>query len=542
MMPGSSSVAGLLFGLMRAPAGACLLSLLLAGCESINPGILPHQEDPSRAAVDLVESGRGEAAAVILHRDSLPRGIPATGGDKILQTSASESSPQERQDRPAMLPAPELAEGEPKTADIWSFTLPRALAQALFANPDLVALRGQIHVNEAAIGVAKTYPWNPFVQAQFFPRGTPFIRNDPGMPASGTGYSNYYIWAMQRFELAHQTSHRIDSAMAAMSQVQWNIFQAELLNVAQTSRLYFSALYQKGIYDLSRETAELNEQLLQVVERRFKANLAKAADVTTTRVVARQTRRQSELARTTYEAALLALRQQLNLPMTAPVVLTERLADLRWLSLCPEGGDERAVAAELVEGRPDVRAAQAGVKVFQANLGLARAARIPDLSAGPIYETASDTTKYLGLRVQMNIPIFDTGTPLVRQREAEVNQQQLTYEQLKDRAALEAEAAIDQFERVRKSAAKAAEGRPDNIATEVAEITRQFEAGQADVLAVLATQNNLLQERRLSLDLLNQLAQSASAVIQTTGLPLRRVIRCADPLGPPTVPEAATAP
>ena len=329
-----------------------------------------------------------------------------------------------------------------------------------------------------------------------------------------------------------------------MSQVQWNIFQGELLNVAQTSRLYFSALYQKGIYDLSRETAELNEQLLQVVERRFKANLAKAAEVMTTRVVARQTRRQSELARTTYEAALLALRQQLNLPMSSPVVLTERLADIRWLSLCPEGGaaNERALAAELVEGRPDVRAAQAGVKVFQANLGLARAARIPDLSAGPIYETASDTTKYLGLRVQMNIPIFDTGTPLVRQREAEVNQQQLTYEQLKVRAALEAEAAIDQFERVRKSAAKAAEGRPDNIATEVAEITRQFEAGQADVLAVLATQNNLLQERRLSLDLLNQLAQSASAVIQTTGLPLRRVIRCADPLGPPTVPEAATAP
>ena len=43
-----------------------------------------------------------------------------------------------------------------------------------------------------------------------------------------------------------------------------------------------------------------------------------------------------------------------------------------------------------------MRAAHAGVKVFQANLGLARAARIPDIKAGPIYETASDTTSTWG--------------------------------------------------------------------------------------------------------------------------------------------------
>ncbi len=481
-------------------------------------------------------------------------------GKKVLQTSAVSSAgagPGTPAPRPAatgqytspeVLPALTQAPAELKLAtngDVWSFTLSRALAQSLFTNPDLVTLRGQVSVNEAAVGVAETYPWNPFVQAQFFPRGHPFVANTPGMPASGTGYSNYYVWAMQRFELGHQRSYRIDSAMAAMNQVQWNIFQGELLNVALTTRLYFSALYQKELHDLARETAELNEHLLEVVERRFKANLAKAADVLTTRVVARQSRRQSELARTTYEAAMLALRQQLNLPMDAPVVLAERLADVRWLSLQPEGGAlaEHLLAAELVEGRPDVRAAQAGVKVFQANLGLARAARIPDIQAGPIYETASDTSQYLGLRVQMNLPIFDTGTPLVRQREAEVNQQQLTYEQLKVRATLEAEAAINQFERVRKSAEKAASARSGTIASELTEINRQFEAGQADVLAVLATQTNLLQERRLSLDLLNQLAQSASAVIQTTGLPLRRVIHlCADRLAQPVAPEAAKAP
>jgi outer membrane protein TolC len=62
------------------------------------------------------------------------------------------------------------------------------------------------------------------------------------------------------------------------------------------------------------------------------------------------------------------------------------------------------------------------------------------------------------------------------------------------------------------------------------QIVALFEAGQADIVAVLTTQTNLLQERRTYLDLLNQLAQSAAAVIQATGLPADRVI-C---LQPPT--------
>ena len=60
--------------------------------------------------------------------------------------------------------------------------------------------------------------------------------------------------------------------------------------------------------------------------------------------------------------------------------------------------------------------------------------------------------------------------------------------------------------------------------SELKEMTSLFEAGQADIIAVLTTQNNLLQERRIYLDLLNQLAQSAATLIQATGLPPNRVI------------------
>lgn len=421
------------------------------------------------------------------------------------------------------------------SSELMTLTLQGAVATGLVRNPDLVTLRGQEGVSVAVLGVAETYPWNPFVQSQFFPNGKPLNRGSG--PGDGSGKSNYYVWVMQRFELAHQQRHREESATAALTQVQWNIQQGELLNIAQTMRFYYAALYQRQLRDLAREAADLNVKLLGVVERRFKANLAMAAEVTTARVAARQTRRQADLAESTYQTALLALRQQLNVPLDTPIELSEKLTDAAWSPVRslddspvvpgPDAMSTKALATQLVEGRPDVMAACAGIMVAQANCQLANAARIPDLQAGPIYDTGDDGTRFLGFRLQMDIPVWNSGAPLACQRHAEMHQQMLTHDQLKERAALEAQMAIDRYERARALAEKS---RPefadfsDPLPAELRDITAQFEAGQADVLAVFLTQNNLILDHRAYLDLLNELAQSAAAVVQATALPPEQLV------------------
>jgi outer membrane protein TolC len=416
---------------------------------------------------------------------------------------------------------------------------------SLTQNPDLVTLRGQIGVNQAMVGVARTPIWNPFIQAQVFPRGRPFVPTDPAVPASGAGLSNFYVWAMQRFELAHQRRFRTESALAALNQVEWNVFQGELLNVAQTVRLYLAVLYQKELYELAAASAELNRRLLVVLESRQRANLSKQGDVIAARIAARQSLRQTELAETAYQLSQAALRQHLNIPMQSPLNLTDRLTGIQWHALHAPEQDEAALAAELVEGRPDVMAARVGIQVAEANLRLAKAAMIPDVSAGTIYETADDGTRYIGLRVQMDIPVWNNGMPLTHQRQEQRNQQALTYEQLKIKAALEAQAAISQYTRLLALTAKTA---PSAGATppELQEMIRLFEAGQADVLAVIAMQGNLLQERRIYLDELNQLAQSAAAVIQATGLPPSRLTSACTGVvlqqGNSTVRAASTSP
>ncbi len=251
------------------------------------------------------------------------------------------------------------------------------------SNPDLITIRGTADVGAAAVDVAGVYPWNPFVQAQYLPNGRPFA---PGTPGNASGQSNYYIWVMQRFELAHQRQHREDSAIAALGQIRWNIQLAELLNIAQTERLFFAALYQRQLRNLAADAETLSERLAVIIERRFQAGLATSVQNINAQVAVRQSRRQQELAEASYQAALLALRQQLGMPTSAPLKLSGDLSEYEWFSVsaaaCRVSGtqlserdDPQLLAQWMAEARPDVLAARSAISMARANLDLSRGSR-----------------------------------------------------------------------------------------------------------------------------------------------------------------------
>jgi hypothetical protein len=230
-------------GFGRAAAASprvCLLLVhLVAGCQ----GTAPWESADCLSAVAGGEScgaaQRGPATSsywteLLPQQDQTPPRTPPARGDGVVLTSAVSASGADagppapdaaakgQPSRAALLPAPAPASPcSPAAAGSGpaTFTLFQAINQSLLTNPDLVTLRGRLNVNQAMVGVARTYPWNPFVQAQFFPRGQPFVAPEPGVPASGAGQSNYYIWAMQRFELAHQRQFRVQGALASLDQV-----------------------------------------------------------------------------------------------------------------------------------------------------------------------------------------------------------------------------------------------------------------------------------------------------------------------------------
>lgn len=406
----------------------------------------------------------------------------------------------------------------------------QSLETSLLQNPDLTALRRNEGVSVGMLGVARTYPFNPFVQVQ----ATPFQDNKTGGP--GTVY--HYVLLMQQVQLGRQQRFREENALAALTGVRWNIVQAELLNVAQTERLYFTAVYLRGLRDLLHANVAVNDQLLAVLEKRLDAGDAAAADVAIVRLDNRAARQQARLAEANYRTALLDLRRQLNFPIAVPLEPVGDLSEWEWLSPLPDESlpsaeqsaqlcnpaDATSMVAGLVASRPDVLAARADLAAARANANLARSARIPDLQIGPYYQRTESGTSYLGFRAQTDIPVLNNGMPLVRQRQAEVAQRHAVWQQLQIRAQLEAEAAIDRYERARQAIAESGEF-SESLPDELKRLERQFLAGEVDFLRVVTARTSLIQSRRAHLDLLNEAAQAAAAVTAATGLPPESILR-----------------
>jgi outer membrane protein, heavy metal efflux system len=431
--------------------------------------------------------------------------------------------------RVTAVPADSVVNAEPATTNppySISLNLDQAIATGLEQNPTLISLRATQPIADAAVRVAQVYPFNPLVQAEVCP-----VDHELG---TGQGATLNYVYMLQTLELAHQQTYREASAAAARNQVNWTVVQAELTNAAQTERLFFTALYQRDLRDLAKLTASLNEQLLGVVQRRFNAGQGPPAEQTTATVAARQSRKQAGLAEANFQTALLALKRQLNIETVAPVALVGHLEDFTWLAV--EGVETDPannpgpihvapeVVSKLASERPDVLAARAGTTAALAAADLARANMVQNIAVGPYYERDDYGTLFLGLRAQMNLPIWDSGRPLANQRTAEASRQTTVAQQLCAQAQVEAQTALERYERARRLATSERADFAHLIPEQIERVRHQFDAGLVDILYVFTIQNSLLQDHKTYLDLLNEVAQAAADVTLAGGLPPARVV------------------
>ncbi len=487
-------------------------AILLAGCRT-----------PARPVQNM--AGRTPARAEFSREEGPPRSSVEPASYSTPQSPQSGSGPSD--------PLGGLSTADSPTLQL---TLEEAVQLSLQQNPDLSAIRSTEPAARAALRVAETYPYNPQFQTQVLPYTRE--RNGTGGPVS----QQHVV--VQTFELGGQQQYREGGAAATWQQVHYNVQQAELMNEAQTTRLYFTALYQRELRDLSQTLAELNEQLAGVIGRREKAGQATQADVALAKIQARASRRQQRLSEANYQTALLALRTQLRLAEDSAVELTSPWEESRWQSVDEALGlplttsalltdsdgspqplttlDETNLRA-LVSERPDVVAARSAVRAAQQNLQLANAMRRPSLQAGPMFQRDNSATVFWGLQGQIDIPVVNTGMPLVRQRRAELRSQQVTAAQLEQRAVLEARAAILRYERARRLVEESRSDLSPDMADSGKAFEDQFRAGQVTILQVFAARATLAQSRASYFDLLNEVCLAAADVTQAVGLPAERL-------------------
>ena len=176
--------------------------------------------------------------------------------------------------------------------------------------------------------------------------------------------------------------------------------------------------------------------------------------------------------------------------------------------------------------------------VMQRRQKAGQAMRTPNLQIGPMWQRDDSATQFWGVRAQIDIPVVNSGTPLVRQRRAKLHQQQVTAARLEEKAGLEARAAVERYERARRLVEQSRAEFALAMLDVLKPFEEQFQAGQTTLLQVFAGRTSLAQSRRSFLELLNELAQAAADVTQATGLPAQQLIL--DP--PPASNETKTDP
>jgi cobalt-zinc-cadmium efflux system outer membrane protein len=501
--------------------------VLTAGCRSADPG----WRNTARSPAAYLPAVPQQETAI----------LPKSGTNEELTTAEISGVPLRAASLAKVLPESSRTTASnaafPDQTAVVGMSLSELSATAVAQNPDLVTLRQSERVSMAAKGVAETYPFNPFLQVQ----ATPF--QDAGNGGPNNMY--HYVLLMQTIQLAHQQDFREQGAKFALNSTRWNIHHAELQTLAQAQRLYFTALYLRGIRTLAETSHENNLQLLSILENQLDAGAATAADVAIVRVDTASTRQQQQLASANFRNALRDLARHVGVqPGTLPDIAGD-LQQFEWL--LPNVSPQQASSAvnELNEdewnhavnnstsnvlgwamSRPDVMAARSDVDVTRANLGLASAAKTPDLQVGPYYQATADNTTFLGFRAQMDLPVVNNGEPLERQRLAEHHQRITAWNQAQRRAELEATAAMDRYASalaVVKSDDQ--EAASSDLPTELKGLEREFAAGEVDVVRVVQARTSLILNRRARLDLLNELSQAAATLVGATGVPIENIVR-----------------
>ncbi len=407
------------------------------------------------------------------------------------------------------LPAPSSASSERILG------LRDAIQLAVSNNPDVITMRAAGPVSNAGRLAAATYPWNPSVQVEV----APYAHDINGNQLA----TKNLVSVSQPIELAHQRRYRIRAAEAGWNEQQALIAQSELTASVAAMRAYFDALYRFGLWKVAQDSATLQVQTAQAMERRFLAGLTTPTERTTVHILERQSQRTADLARVDFQNALNSLRSVLNLPINIDLDLGPGLDSYTWRPMTsalghPDiAGDAAASILASADSiriaqRPDVYAARLAASQAKANLDLAKANTIPNVSTGPTYERDETGTLFLGVIAQMDVPVWNTGGPAVRQRAAEYQQQLITAEQTRRRAVLQAQAALQRY----AVAYHFWQNQRTLKATSVEDIRRvvdAFEHGQASFLEVLSVRDSLLQDRKSQLELLREISQASADVV-----------------------------
>ena len=321
-----------------------------------------------------------------------------------------------------------LVEGQDLPARWWtvfgSEPLNRLVDAALQANPDLQAAQAALRAAQETVLAQKGAYW-PSVDAHFTP-----TRQSVAEPIASPAHEDIRILSVHTAQLniayvpdVFGANRRQVESLEAQADAQR--FQREAAYLTLTTNIVVAAIQEAALRAQIKATQEIIEaatRQLEMARRQQSLGQIAAADVAAQETALAQAR-----------ASLPPLDKQLAQQRNLLAVLAGRLPS--------EGVAERfeldslmlpedlplSLPSRLVEQRPDVRAAQAQWHAANANIGVAKAARLPNVTlsastgstALELSQLFKASTGFWSLGADLAQPLFNGGTLMHRQRAVE---------------------------------------------------------------------------------------------------------------------------
>ncbi|MBJ6749982.1 TolC family protein [Geomonas anaerohicana] len=307
-----------------------------------------------------------------------------------------------RRARLAVAVALSLLAAVPVFAEPQPLSLQQAVAAALTNNPELVSLRTEAGVFDAAA-----------VRAGVIPNPTLELEAATGALTGSSDDSNLSLGISQEFLLGDKRLKRRAVAERDLAAYRWQVADRERVVKELVQAAFCDVILARERVGLAHHSIDLNKQLLQVAVDRLAAGDIPELEMYLVRVeLVRSEGNLIELQRSLLDsrAKLFAL---MALPPTESPVLSGDLNgnDVRVKTL----GDLKQVA---MQSRPDLKALHAAMQKSDAEVTLAEAEGVPNLTAGIALsrDTSSmeiggvegrETAYTIGLKLSMPIPVFD---------------------------------------------------------------------------------------------------------------------------------------
>jgi NodT family efflux transporter outer membrane factor (OMF) lipoprotein len=251
------------------------------------------------------------------------------------------------------------------------------ITQALHNNPSLQSALASLRAAKEAV-YAQEGKFFPLVQANFNPTRQRTSAAVTPVPASGAQVFNlvtaqlevsytFDVWGLNR---------RTVESLEALADVQR--FQAEAAYLSLTANLTVAVITEasfRGQIEATEQIIAINTKMLETIRRQFETGFANRNDVALQEAALAQ-------AKATLPPLRKALAQQVDLiaalvgtfPSEGPRE-TFRLADLNLPSTLPV-----SLPSQLIEQRPDVRAAEEQLHSASAQIGVATANLLPNFT------------------------------------------------------------------------------------------------------------------------------------------------------------------